>query len=261
MSDDDEDILRRGRRRRQADEEQEHSCMTLTVATAAYYGDVDMIMGLLREGADIEEEDPKDHWRPLHAAIMSESEEAAQYLLRQRAQVNAIGPYGMTPLHLACRDNSEDMVRLLLARGADVEALDGEGRTPAALCIEQGSHAARLILEGASAEPEAEAAAAAAAVPAAATEVSPATDTFPMFSSTPMMLLPREAPAESPASALAVAAAATEVGVAAAELPNQPWFGSAVDPAGAEEFDQAQAEAAQRMEEAARDGRNYGWNA
>jgi len=100
------------------------------VVEAAYYGAVDVLRDALRQGGDIEEVDPAEGWRPLHAAVLTASEDAVRYLLRMRADVNAPGPHGSTPLHFATRDNASSIMDLLLKAGADLGALDDEGKTP-----------------------------------------------------------------------------------------------------------------------------------
>ena len=42
-----------------------------------------LLMVLRRDGEDIEETDPKDGCRPLHAAVITEQEDAVRYLLRK----------------------------------------------------------------------------------------------------------------------------------------------------------------------------------
>merc|ERR1740121_2927090 len=102
---------------------------------AAYFGELATVIHLLRNGADIEEVDPQDGARPLFSAVMTESENVVEYLLKHRADPNAVGPKGMAPLHVACRDNSAPLVRHLLASRASPDALDGEGNTALALCV------------------------------------------------------------------------------------------------------------------------------
>lgn len=119
---------------------------------AAYYGDLDQVMYLMKigggMGVDIEEVDPLDGWRPLQSAVMTDSEDVVSYLLTQRADTNVLSPKGLAPLHMACRDNSARLVRLLLAHNASPEAPDSEGRSAMDVCIAKGSDRARRALEG-----------------------------------------------------------------------------------------------------------------
>lgn len=136
-----------GRWRRPIREEEapRESCMEHVVVNAAYYGNVAAIQDALRQGADVEELDAKAGWRPLHAAVMTEMEDAVDYLLRQRADINSPGPGGLTALHIACRDESRDVLRLLLKHKADPQVADPTGRTPLDVC--GSSNRARRIME------------------------------------------------------------------------------------------------------------------
>lgn len=113
---------------------------------AAYYGNVDGIGSALQQGGDVEELDPKEQWRPLHAATFTDSVDAVRYLLRMRADANAPGPHGQSALHIAARDNSNEIVEILLKGGADPGMVDAEGRTPAALAAERGSSRTLALL-------------------------------------------------------------------------------------------------------------------
>jgi len=222
--DDDEERPRRGRRRRE-DEEPERgadSHMIYPVLSAAYYGAVDAVLSALRQGGDVEEVDPREGWRPLHAAVLTESIDVIEYLLSQRAQIDAPGPRRMTALHLACRDGSSEVARLLLSRGASTEALDEDGQTPAALAAKQGSSAI-LDAVGAGAHGKREGAELDAQEPEAA---APLAATKPrLFLSAPSISKqrpPKAVAEEDPAAGPATAPATAGSGPA--------WFGSAVDP-------------------------------
>jgi ankyrin repeat protein len=54
--------------------------------------------------------------------------DVAEFLLANKAEVNAKDNYGFTPLHFAV--NSRDLTALLLANGADANARDNSGATP-----------------------------------------------------------------------------------------------------------------------------------
>lgn len=119
--------------------------MDQVVCNAAYYGNVAAISDALRQGGDIEEVDPKAGWRPVHAAVMTESEDALEYLLRQKANIDSPGPEGMTALHIACRDESRDVLRILLQRKANVQVTDNSGRKPIELCRSTTNRAKRIM--------------------------------------------------------------------------------------------------------------------
>jgi len=212
------------------------SVMGYPLVQAAYFGNVSEVMALLREGGDIEEADPKDGWRPLHAAVMTNEQDVVEYLLRQRAEVDAPGPEGMAPLHIACRDNAPELVRLLVAGRANLEATDALGRTPAALCPDSDtSYRLRRALEGLTCDEDSKAdeASAATAAPATAPSARAAS------------LAVGEGAGGGPSSGSTPHQPAEAAGVQRAG----PWFGSAVDPA-REEQDVADAEAAWHAQEA-----------
>lgn len=147
--DDDQPRFRRGRRRRD-DEPPEagaDSVMIYPVVSAAYYGSVPAVGAALRAGGDVDELDAKEHWRPLHAAVFTDSEDVVDYLIGVRAEVNLPGPSGMAPLHMAARDNQMEICRLLLAARAEIGATDEAGRTALDLAAASASHKSRHMLE------------------------------------------------------------------------------------------------------------------
>mmetsp|Transcript_48349 Transcript_48349/g.90519 ORF Transcript_48349/g.90519 Transcript_48349/m.90519 type:complete len:186 (+) Transcript_48349:68-625(+) len=129
--------------------------MPSPLLAAAYFGNVDELMDGLRDGEDIEAVDT-DGCRPLHAAVMTEQEEAAVYLLKHKADLESAGPDKMTPLLLACRTDASRMVRLLLDRSADVTAVDAAGRGAYEICLAYRSQRAQKALAGDIAHEEAE---------------------------------------------------------------------------------------------------------
>eukprot|EP00434_Breviolum_minutum_P014322 symbB.v1.2.012629.t1/scaffold853.1/size308060/9 len=176
--------------------------MAFPLIAAAYFGNVHELMDCLRDGEDIEQVDPKDGCRPLHAAVITEQEEAVAYLLRQNADLEAPGPDGLSPLLLACRCNAVPIVQLLLEKGAD--------RTGAAeICERHGAQRALGALLGE--KPEAI---------EAALDVEDAADVH----------------AEGATAGANDANGSNGQGDASAKEPcGGPWFGSAVDPSCMEE--------------------------
>lgn len=133
-----------GRWRRPERTDAQESKQELVIVNAAYYGNVDGIRDAMMRGGDIEEVDPKEGWRPLHAAVMTEMEEAVDYLLKQKADISSPGPKGLTALHVACRDGSTEVLRVLLKHKADVQATDPQGHTALDLC-RPGSRTGRIM--------------------------------------------------------------------------------------------------------------------
>jgi len=209
---------------------------------AAYYGSVDAIGAALRQGDDIEELDTKENWRPLHAAVFTDSADAVLYLLRMRANVNAPGPQGRSPLHMAARDNSDEIVEILLSKGADPGLLDDKGQTAASIATEHAACRALQKLQEACAghglDPP-------AAAPALTSESSPPpTPSVPSFmpsvgpalmaggaSWTPAQPSPSgdQTPSPPDESLTMGGDVPGPCGSQAAGMPS-PWFGTAVDP-------------------------------
>jgi len=67
---------------------------------------------------------------PLHVAAFNDHKDVAEFLLANKADVNAKAKNGSTPLHLAAAKGYKDIVELLLANKADVNALDNDGWSP-----------------------------------------------------------------------------------------------------------------------------------
>ena len=60
----------------------------------------------------------------------SNTNEFAELLFIEGADVHAKEDYGFTPLHLAALGSRKEVVELLIAKGADVNAKDDYGTTP-----------------------------------------------------------------------------------------------------------------------------------
>mmetsp|Transcript_56015 Transcript_56015/g.133460 ORF Transcript_56015/g.133460 Transcript_56015/m.133460 type:complete len:257 (+) Transcript_56015:83-853(+) len=203
------------------------SNMIYPVITAAFYGDVDALGGALREGADVNEQDNREGWRPLHAAIFTESEDALAYLLRLKADVNLPGPEGMTALHMAAKHKSASTVKRLLARQGNREALNSAGQTvydvaranPSAdVLLALGLEVPASLQSGEEAAPTADGAPVAATASAAC-----------HLSSAPLRDL-CAGPAAAAAGSTSSSAPANSAPLLGRAGEGDSWFGSAVHP-------------------------------
>ena len=89
-------------------------------------------------GADVNERDVKDE-TPLIIAILEGKYDVVEVLLKQGADINAIGGWWFrTPLHYASEAGYENIVELLISNGADVNAEGSDDATPLDLAVEQG---------------------------------------------------------------------------------------------------------------------------
>lgn len=89
----------------------------------------------LQYGLDVNVAD-EDGCTPLHSAAHSGDEQAAAYLIKKGATVNARNKRALTPLHLAAA-GAPNTTKLLLEKGADVKALDQDGLSPLAYSEKQ----------------------------------------------------------------------------------------------------------------------------
>ena len=71
----------------------------------------------------------KTGWTPLHYAVTGGKTKVAQWLLEQKADINALSPNGTTPLMMAAHYGNPEVTRLLLNHGADVQLKNQQGLT------------------------------------------------------------------------------------------------------------------------------------
>jgi hypothetical protein len=66
----------------------------------------------------------------LHDAAHWNQKEAAEFLLANRAEVNAQDEHGFAPLHCAVAQGFKDLAEVLIANQAEINLRDNEGATP-----------------------------------------------------------------------------------------------------------------------------------
>lgn len=117
----------------------------LDICTAAALGMVDHVEAILRE-------DPSQikatgaHGIPLmHFPVVGGYRELAEMLVTRGADVNA-GNESNTALHGAAHCNATDMVDWLISQKADVNAHDYEGKTPLAVATASGNEEVAVLL-------------------------------------------------------------------------------------------------------------------
>jgi ankyrin repeat protein len=94
---------------------------------AARDGRVDLILTLVRQGADPNQRAGVNGWTPLMHAIHKNQKGSINALLDAGADVNGRGAGGGTALMMAAGYGYTDIVNLLLDRGADVHAQMSDG--------------------------------------------------------------------------------------------------------------------------------------
>jgi ankyrin repeat protein len=61
--------------------------------------------------------------------------ETAKYLVKNGADVNAVGQYGWTPLHAAAYQGMNDLIEFLVSKGAKIDRMDKFGQTPLSISM------------------------------------------------------------------------------------------------------------------------------
>jgi ankyrin repeat protein len=113
---------------------------------AAAEGHLKMVKSLAARGAAINPK-PLSEWTPLGAAAWGGHTTVVDWLIKNKAELNAVGPYG-TPLCAAASGCSLESVKLLVDNGAAIAGRSGDGRT-ALLCSTQPSISRFLLSKGA----------------------------------------------------------------------------------------------------------------
>ncbi len=107
---------------------------------AAKSGDLEKVKALLKANPDLVFSKDTNGCTPLHLTVQYVHKDMTEFLLTNKADVNAKDIYGWTPLHMAARfGGHKEMVELLLTNKADVNAKDKYfGRTPLHLAAAEG---------------------------------------------------------------------------------------------------------------------------
>lgn len=98
---------------------------------AARSGDLAKVEALVKAHPElVSAKDEQYGQTPLEIAAFNGHKDVAEFLLANKADVNAKAKNGSTALHLAAARGNKEIVELLLADNADVNALDNEGWSP-----------------------------------------------------------------------------------------------------------------------------------
>ena len=117
---------------------------------ACYFGHFEAAEYLIKAGAPINASSHNElRAAPLQSAAAAGHVKIVEMLLKHRADPNIQEQGGYTPLHAAAQNGDSKMVRALLYGGADLTLKSDDGKTPLDLAIESGhSEAAKLLQEG-----------------------------------------------------------------------------------------------------------------
>ncbi|KQK18735.1 potassium channel KOR1 [Brachypodium distachyon] len=94
--------------------------LNLRVNTAAFYGDLHQLNGLIRAGADPKNTD-YDGRSPLHLAASKGHEDIVQFLVHEGADINLTDKFGNTPLLEAVKQGHDRVAKLLFRKGAKLK--------------------------------------------------------------------------------------------------------------------------------------------
>lgn len=95
----------------------------------------DMLLQLLRQGANVDSASSDSEETPLHRATSNESPAMCEVLIREGATVDSTDGDNSTPLHFAVLHQNAGAVHVLLQRGAAVDAVDDRRATPLNLAM------------------------------------------------------------------------------------------------------------------------------
>jgi ankyrin repeat protein len=128
---------------------------------------LDQVKAILARGVDVNVRDRRWYRAPLHWAAgmrekflpggepLNSGNEGhprgyliCEYLIRQGADLNAKGAYGVTPLHEAAVMGRDGLVKLFVKNGADLHAVDQYDRTPLQMAIgRRGVSTTKVLLD------------------------------------------------------------------------------------------------------------------
>jgi hypothetical protein len=98
---------------------------------AARAGDLAKVQALVKaDPGVVASPDEQFGQTPLHVAAFNDRKDVAEFLLANKADVNAKAKNGSTPLHLAAAKGNKEIVELLLDNKAEINAVDNEGWSP-----------------------------------------------------------------------------------------------------------------------------------
>jgi hypothetical protein len=134
----DAEASRLAEEKRKADELAVQKVAATTIFDATRDNDLEKVRALIKDHPDLAFSKDDNGVTPLHYAAAMGSEDMAELLLTNRADVNAKANNGMTPLHAAAAMGHRDVVELLLANKADVNVKNNKDWTPLRYATENG---------------------------------------------------------------------------------------------------------------------------
>eukprot|EP00403_Amphidinium_massartii_P043443 CAMPEP_0178444764 /NCGR_PEP_ID=MMETSP0689_2-20121128/39729_1 /TAXON_ID=160604 /ORGANISM="Amphidinium massartii, Strain CS-259" /LENGTH=190 /DNA_ID=CAMNT_0020069113 /DNA_START=50 /DNA_END=622 /DNA_ORIENTATION=+ len=119
---------------------------TTPLMLASNLGDLEEVLKLIKDGADIDTQD-KYGWTALRYAVRGDRYVVAEALIDAGADLNKPSSSGRTPLMSAAANGLDDMVRLLVKSGADLALKNKDGMTAYDLALRGGPTGSDMIRE------------------------------------------------------------------------------------------------------------------
>ena len=113
---------------------------------SAYSNNLPITLALIKQGANIEAIG-NDGRRPLHLSV-TELGDVHKNLIKAGAKLDVQDSDGNTPLLIACSKSNEKIVRYLIKAGADITIQNNTGMTAMDLCAERGFAGAIELMMG-----------------------------------------------------------------------------------------------------------------
>ena len=104
---------------------------------ACYFGNKNLALRLLREGANPNYTDPRDGWAGIHYVARWGQTSVVRELIAAGVDVNILTRERETPLHIACSTNRKEVCIWLMKNGANPNALDQSQQKPADLTVDK----------------------------------------------------------------------------------------------------------------------------
>lgn len=100
---------------------------------ACYFGNINLALKLIREGADTHYIDERDGWAGIHYSARWGQLSIIRALVNNGVDINMLTSGKETPLHKACRTNRINVCIWLLKNGADPNYLNASKQRPSEL--------------------------------------------------------------------------------------------------------------------------------
>jgi len=112
-------------------EEVNRNAINLKMANAAAINDWDTMIECIKNGANINFQNPEKYREtPLIAAILRGDEELVNFCIDSGANIDVRTDEGDTPLHIAVKAKKDHIARLLIRKGANLNIFDDDGVSP-----------------------------------------------------------------------------------------------------------------------------------